>query len=76
MVVMLFLPAWPRVVVPIGAILVAWSREPASRRRLVATNEKEALIAFVHAEAEAERDPRHRAFLLEFPQALGLRDEE
>jgi hypothetical protein len=37
---------------------------------------KEALIAFVLAEAEAERDPRRRAFLFEFPQALGLRDEE
>jgi hypothetical protein len=34
---MLFLPAWPLVVVPIGAILVSWSRESASRLRLVAT---------------------------------------
>ena len=34
---MLLLPAWPLVVVPIGAILVSWSREPASRLRLAAT---------------------------------------
>jgi hypothetical protein len=39
-------------------------------------DEKEALAAFVLAEAEAERDPRRRAFLFEFPRALGLRDEE
>jgi hypothetical protein len=37
--------------------------------------EKEALIAFVRAEAEAADDPRYRAFLLDFPDALGLRDE-
>jgi hypothetical protein len=39
--------------------------------------EREALVAFVHAEAEAaDDDPRYRAFLLEFPKAMGLRDEE
>jgi hypothetical protein len=37
---------------------------------------KQALIAFVRAEAEATDDPRYRAFLLEFPTALGLLDEE
>jgi hypothetical protein len=39
-------------------------------------DEKETLVAFVLAEAEATRDPRVRAFLLEFPQGMGLRDEE
>jgi hypothetical protein len=39
--------------------------------------EREALVAFVHAEAEAaDDDPRYRAFLLEFRKAMGLRDEE
>jgi hypothetical protein len=38
--------------------------------------EKETLVAFVVAEAEATRDPRVRAFMLEFPKAMGLRDEE
>jgi hypothetical protein len=34
---MLFIPAWPLVVIPMGATVVSWSREPASRLRLVAT---------------------------------------
>jgi hypothetical protein len=39
--------------------------------------EREALVAFVHAEAEAaDDDPRYRAFLSEFRKAMGLRDEE
>jgi hypothetical protein len=37
---------------------------------------KQALIAFVRAEAETTDDPRYRAFLLEFPTALGLLDEK
>ena len=40
------------------------------------SDEKEALIAFVRAEAEETDDPRRRAFLSEFPTALGLVDEE
>ena len=38
--------------------------------------EREALVAFVLREAEATNDPRYRAFLLSFPDAFGLRDEE
>ena len=38
-------------------------------------SQREALTAFVLAEAERARDPRLRTFLLEFPQVLGLRDE-
>ena len=37
--------------------------------------ERDALIAFVHREAEATDDPDYRAFLLKFPQALGLVDD-
>jgi hypothetical protein len=41
------------------------------------SGERNALVAFVHAEAEAANDdPRYRTFLLEFPKAMGLRDEE
>jgi hypothetical protein len=38
-------------------------------------DEKETLIAFVLAEAEAANDPKLRDFLSGFPQAMGLRDE-
>jgi hypothetical protein len=43
----------------------------------VSTLARERRWLFVHAEAEAaDDDPRYRAFLLEFPKAMGLRDEE
>lgn len=34
--------------------------------------ERDALIAFVDAEAQATNDPRYRQFLQEFPAAFGL----
>jgi hypothetical protein len=37
---------------------------------------RDAFVALALAEAEATHDPRHRTFLLEFPQGLGLRDED
>jgi hypothetical protein len=37
---------------------------------------RHALIAFVHREAEATGDLDYRAFLLKFPEALGLLDDE
>jgi hypothetical protein len=37
---------------------------------------KDAFVSLALAEAEATQDPRYRAFLLEFPEGLGLRDED
>jgi hypothetical protein len=43
--------------------------------RRLDSQERDALIAFVDAEAQATGDPRYRRFLLEFPVAFGLREE-
>ena len=37
---------------------------------------RDAFVALALAEAEATHDPRYRTFLLEFPEGLGLRDED
>jgi hypothetical protein len=37
---------------------------------------RDAFVALALAEAEATQDPRYRTFLLEFPEGLGLRDED
>jgi hypothetical protein len=38
--------------------------------------EQATLVAFAEREAEATSDHRYRSFLLAFPEAFGLRDEE
>jgi len=38
--------------------------------------ERDALLAFVQREADATGDFDYRAFLLEFPEALGLLNDE